>query len=397
MCFFLLLTISAATTTMAFGSVTDAAPEVAATAAILMDAKTGRILWERDAHKPMAMASTTKIMTAILALESGRSNEMVTVSRAAAAAPRMKMDLTSGEKIRLGDLMLALMLESSNDAAVAIAEHLGGDVPTFCAMMTAKARELGAKNTIYETPNGLDAGDHHSTAYDLAIITRYALDVPGFIQLTNTANASFSSNKRSYSMVNKNRLLQEYSGANGVKTGFTGKAGHCFVGAAKRDDMQLISVVLASGWGDMGRARKWIDTKAILNYGFNNFTYEVIIQDEHLAGTMPITRSRTAALDYVYSADLTLPLHTKEKGLIEVRLNVPPAMQAPVDKGAVIGQASVFYGDQLLADIDLVLTDGAARHDYKTSLEKVLNHWFSQVIEVPVEVVLPEFELPFTI
>ena len=213
-CFFVLLiipTLIISTTITVFGS----EPEVAAHAAILMDAKTGRVLWEKDAHKPKAMASTTKIMTAVLALESGRGQETVTVSRAAAAAPKMKMNLTSGENIRLNDLMLALMLESSNDAAVAIAEHLAGSIPAFCGLMTEKARQIGAKDTVFETPNGLDAQNHHSTAYDLAVITRYALEVPGFIELTNTPEANFSSDRRSYSMVNKNRLLQEYEGANG--------------------------------------------------------------------------------------------------------------------------------------------------------------------------------------
>jgi len=261
-------------------------------------------------------------------------------------------------------------------------------------MMTEKALQIGAKDTVFETPNGLDAGNHHSTAYDLALITRYALQVPGFIELTNTSSASFSSDKRSYSMTNKNRLLQEYQGANGVKTGFTGKAGHCFVGAAKRDDMQLISVVLASGWGDKGRARKWIDTKAILNYGFDNFSYEVIIQENDLAGTVAVTRSRTAEVEYVYHDSLTLPLHKEEKGLVEVSVNAPPSIQAPLLKGQKVGQASVFIADNLLASIDLVITEDALRHDFKTSLEKVLNQWLGQMLEEPIDLILPEFELP---
>jgi len=392
MCFFLLLTVpmlAMSRTVTVFGS----APDIAAHAAILMDAKTGRILWEKDAHKPMAMASTTKIMTAVLALESGRSHETVTVSPAAAAAPKMKMHLTSGEKIRLSDLLLALMLESSNDAAVAIAEHLAGSVPEFCAIMTEKARQIGAKDTLFETPNGLDAGDHHSTAYDLAVITRYALEVPGFIELTNTPSAHFSSDKRSYVMTNKNRLLQEYQGANGVKTGFTGKAGHCFVGAAKRDDMQLISVVLASGWGDQGRARKWIDTKAVLNYGFDHFAYESIIEAEALAGTVPVTRSRREGVEYVYKADLTLPLHKEEQGQVEVRLTIPPSIQAPIAKGQVIGWASVYIKDQLCAVMDVTATEEALRHDFKTSLEKVVNQWLSQAGNEPVQLILPEFSL----
>jgi len=382
MCFFLVLLMIPI-------NVKAASPEVNAHAAILMDAKTGRILWEKEARKPMSMASTTKIMTAVLALESGRGNEIVTVSSKAAAAPRMKMFLTSGEKIKLDNLLLALMLESSNDAAVAIAEHLGGSVQEFCAQMTEKAREIGAKDTIFVTPNGLDADDHHSTAYDLALIARYALEVPGFIKLTNTGSASFSSDKRSYSMNNKNRLLNEYPGANGVKTGFTNKAGHCFVGAAKRDDMQLISVVLASGWGGQGRSRKWVDTKAILNYGFGNFTYHTIIEEGQPAGSLAVTRSRTEGLEYVYDTGLTLPLGQDEKTSIE--LKVPYSVQAPVAKGEAVGEALVYINGEQYTAIALSVTDGADRHDLKTSMEKVIMQWFSQVITTPPSLTLPEF------
>jgi len=367
-------------------------PTVDAAAAILMDAETGRVLWGKQEHEPMAMASTTKIMTAVLAIESGRMDETVTVSKRAAAAPKVKMHLSAGEKIRLGDLMLALMLESSNDAAVAVAEHLGGTVEDFCAQMTAKAREIGAINTVFETPSGLDAGNHHSTAYDLAMITRYALTVPGFIELTNTAHASFSSDKRSYTKNNKNRLLNEFQGANGVKTGFTNKAGHCFVGAAKRDGMQLISVVLASGWGEKGRAQKWVDTKEVLSYGFDNYEFETIITEDTHAGEMPVTRSRCTAIEYVYAEGVKIPLNPEEKADVTVEQFVPTSVQAPVDVGQLMGSARVYIVEDFYCEVELHSTQAAARHDLKTSLEKVVNGFVAQFTAEVVEIVLPEFE-----
>jgi len=366
-------------------------PTVEAAAAVLMDAETGRVLWGKNEHEPMAMASTTKIMTAVLAIESGKMNETVTVSKRAAAAPRVKMGLSAGEKIRLGDLMQALMLESSNDSAVAIAEHLAGTVEEFCAQMTRKAQELGATNTLFESPSGLDVGNHHSTAYDLAIITRYALTVPGFIALTNTAHANFSSDKRTYSMNNKNRLLSEYSGANGVKTGFTGKAGHCFVGAAKRNNMQLISVVLASGWGDKGRAQKWRDTKEVLDYGFGNFNFETIIVADAKAGELPVTRSRSQTVEYAFAEGIKIPLTQQEKAAISLELYVPDSIQAPVNKGDIMGSVKVFIDNELYDTVTLVSTEAAARHDFKTSLEKVLNGYFQQATYGPVDIVLPEW------
>ncbi|MCL2224636.1 MAG: D-alanyl-D-alanine carboxypeptidase [Defluviitaleaceae bacterium] len=371
-------------------------PKVHALGAVLMDAETGRVLWGKNEHEPLAMASTTKIMTAVLALESGRMDETVTVSSKAAAAPKVKMHLTAGEKVRLGDLMLALMLESSNDAAVAIAEHLGGTVADFCAQMTEKARQLGAYNTVFETPSGLDAGDHHSTPYDLALITRYALTVPGFIQLTNTAHASFNSDKRGYSFNNRNRLLNEFSGANGVKTGFTNKAGHCFVGAAKRGDMQLISVVLASGWGAQGKAQKWVDTKSVLNFGFDNFEFVTIIEAETVAGNIPVTRSRTPSVEFIFEDTVKIPLGTHEKNSVCVELYVPPSFQAPLEQGEPLGTARVFIGTDFYQEIPLLATSSADRHDLKTSLEKILNNYFGLITESEVNIILPEFADPFS-
>ncbi|MCL2577350.1 MAG: D-alanyl-D-alanine carboxypeptidase [Defluviitaleaceae bacterium] len=365
-------------------------PKVNALGAILMDAETGRVLWGKNEHNPLAMASTTKIMTAVLALESGRMNETVTVSSKAAAAPKVKMYLSTGEKIRLGDLMLALMLESSNDAAVAIAEHLGGTVADFCAEMTEKAQQIGAMNTVFETPSGLDAGDHHSTPYDLALITRYALTVPGFIELTNTSHASFSSDKREYSFNNRNRLLHEFPGANGVKTGFTNKAGHCFVGAAKRNDMQLISVVLGSGWGTKGKSQKWVDTKCVLNFGFDKFEFVTIVEAETVAGNIPVTRSRTPSVDFAFEETVRIPIGSHEKNSVYVEFNIPPSFQAPLKEGETLGTARVFIGNDFYYEIPLASTADAARHDFKTSLEKVLNMYFSFATESEVNIILPE-------
>jgi len=366
-------------------------PSVNANGAILMDAETGRILWGKNEHEPKAMASTTKIMTAVLALESGRMDETVTVSTKAAGAPKVKMFLSPGEEIRLGDLMLALMLESSNDAAVAIAEHLSGTVEAFCYEMTKKAHSMGAVNTIFETPNGLDAGNHQSTPFDLAVITRYALQVPGFIELTNAKTANFSSDRRSYSMANKNRLLHEYPGANGVKTGFTNKAGHCFVGAAKRDGMQLISVVLASGWGPQGRNQKWTDTKEILNFGFGNYVFETVVTADTVAGTMPITRSRTNEVDYVYVHSVKIPLTSEEKEGLAITLHIPEHMKAPVAAGEPVGSARIYIGGDFYQEIHLTAVDDASRHDFKTSLEKVLNIYIRQITNHEVDIILPEF------
>jgi len=366
-------------------------PMVEAHGAILMDAATGRVLWEKNSREPLAMASTTKIMTAVLALEQGRMDDVVTVSKRAAAAARVKMYLQPGEEISLGGLLYALMMQSSNDAAVAIAEHISGSVEAFCAAMTAKAAELGATDTIFETPNGLDAGNHQSTAYDMALIARYALSNTMFLEIINTAHKTVTSSRTTYSISNKNRLLHEFEGANGVKTGFTNKAGHCFVGSAKRDDMQLISVVFASGWGQRGKEQKWVDTKRILNYGFDNFEYEVIINEGDLAGELSILRSKTATVPLEYSDGIMLPLCESDKAKIEVIVNIPPDMLAPVAENQVIGEAQVSVGGVQYATIPILATQGAARHDLKTSLEKVLKQFLQLGSNTEINITLPEF------
>ena len=350
-------------------------PTVAAQGAILVDAKTGRVLWEKNSEAPMAMASTTKIMTAIIALENGNLNDTVVISERAARSPEVNMDLSAGEEIKLEDLLYALMLQSYNDSAVAIAEHISGDVETFCSIMTEKARELGAKNTVFETPSGLDAGNHHSTAYDMALITRYALQNQQFVDLINIPYITVHSNKRSYNLDNRNRLLDEYEGANGVKTGFTGKAGQCFVGAASRNDMQLISVVLASGWGDVGREQKWVDTKRLLDYGFSNYKYVDLVKEGEITGHVNVTRTRNPQVGIMLEKGLLLPLTPDEQSRIKIHYVYPSTVMAPIEKGQVMGTCTISLEGEFATTINLIALEGSERHDFQTSLKKVLKSW----------------------
>ena len=369
-------------------------PQPVSKGAVLMDGKTGRVLWEKNSTEPLAMASTTKIVTAIITLENANLQDIVTVSKNATHAPKVKMNLEEGEEIALESLMYALMLESSNDAAIAIAEHVGGSVENFCDMMTKKAKELGADNTIFETPNGLDKGEHHSTAYDLALITRYALQNEQFIRITNTKNVNFKSNKKSYAMYNKNRLLSEYNGANGVKTGFTNKAGQCFVGAAKRNDMQLIAVVLQSGWGAKGKEQKWIDTKEILNYGFENYKYYDLLENGKIAGSFNIERSLTENMEYYFnfgSSGLELPLTEEEFKSFKIEIEAPKTVLAPVTKDEKIGVGKMYLGNEYYGEVELLAMDDATRHDTKTFMEKVLNEWFEMGTKAESDIILPEF------
>ncbi|WP_317368642.1 D-alanyl-D-alanine carboxypeptidase family protein [uncultured Tyzzerella sp.] len=349
---------------------------VDAQSAILMDYKTGRILYCKNEKEPLAMASTTKIMTAILAIENGNLEDIVKVSKNATKAPPVKMHLKENEEIKLKDLLYALMLQSSNDAAVAIAEHIYKDVETFCDNMTKKAKEIGAKDTVFRTPNGLDYLDHHSTAYDMAIIARYALSNKQFMDIINTKQVSFKTNVSSYDIINKNRLLSEFEGANGVKTGYTGKAGHCFVGSATQNDMTLISVVLASGWGEKGKRQKWIDTKTLLNYGFKNFSYENILSKNDCLDTISIIKGEKDTMPLYYENDIVLPISNKdEKEKISVKLDYIKSLDAPIKKDEKVGVANIYINDTLVAQTNILTKEDVDKKTFSYYINDIFKNW----------------------
>ena len=348
-------------------------PDVNALSAILVDADTGRVLWGKDENEPLPMASTTKIMTAIVVIENCNLNEEVVVSKNAIKAPQVKMNLEAGEVISVEQLLYALLMQSSNDAAVALAEYVSGDVDKFCQLMTDRARDIGCRDTIFETPNGLDKGEHHSTAADLAIIGAYAIKNKEFMRISNTNNITYKTNKKTYNITNKNQLLSSYDGGIGIKTGFTGKAGHCFVGAAKRGDITFISVVLASGWGSAGKTRKWTDTNKILNYGFDNYKkYSIMGENTNIN----VANAKVDKVTLEYEAPIELLLTEEEKKLVRFEANLPTYIEAPVRTGQAIGEGTVYIGDSIVANLDLVATEDIQRHCLSYSYEKIIGQWF---------------------
>lgn len=342
--------------------------------AIVIDAASGRILYEKNAYEPLPMASTTKIMTAVLALEYGNLDDDVTVSEKAASAPKVRLNLSVGEKQKLGDLLYPLMLESANDAAVAIAEHIGGSVDSFCEMMTEKAKEIGAYDTVFRTPNGLDFEDHHSTAYDMALITRYALNNEKFVDIINTRQITIGGGEyKTYTLTNKNRLLSEYDGAIGVKTGYTNSAGNCFVGAAKRGDTLLISVVLASGWGSTGKERKWTDTKQLLNYGFNTYKTQKLVDEGIKIETLPVEDSWVDFVDAVTQKSFEYPLKSGEMGEVVFKKALPSVLYAPVKAGDIIGELRIYNkSGEFFGQVPLIAAEDKEKRSIKSAGKLIL-------------------------
>ncbi|MCR5836906.1 MAG: D-alanyl-D-alanine carboxypeptidase [Lachnospiraceae bacterium] len=242
--------------------------DIHAQSAVLIDGENGRVLFGKNPDEKRSIASTTKIMTCIIALENSSPDDIVEVSSRAAAMPKVNMRTKAGEKYKMNDLLYAMMLESYNDVAVAIAEHISGSVENFAVLMNEKAVALGAYNTNFVTPNGLDADNHYSTAYDMALIGAYAIREKRFLEIVNKKTHSFNemTGKRCIIVNNKNGFLGMESESIGIKTGFTGKAGYCFVGAVDNNGHRLISVVLGSGWPP-NKTFKWNDTKRLIAYG----------------------------------------------------------------------------------------------------------------------------------
>ncbi len=353
-------------------------PKVNAISAVVVDGDTGRILWGKNENKPMAMASTTKIMTALVALENSDITKETTVSKNATLASPVKMHLSVGEKMTIEQLLYAMMLQSYNDSAVAVAEAVSGSVEKFCAMMNEKAKEIGCNDTVFETPNGLDKGNHHSTAEDMSKIGVYALKNQKLMEIMNTRNYTFKSSKTTYSFVNKDRLLSEYEGAIGMKTGFTGKAGHCFVGAANRENITLVSVVLASGWGTAGKSRKWIDTKALLNYGFNNYKkYSIIDGSEKM--NVPIDKAEKEIVELKYDDSVDLLLSENEKANLKIENELPQNVTAPINYGDSVGVGKIYTGNTLLKTVKIISAENIEKIGVEYNIKKLINQWLKLV------------------
>lgn len=346
--------------------------ELYALSACLMDADSGRVLYGKNVDEVRAMASTTKIMTLIIALEYGNAEDTVTISPYAASMPDVQLNVRAGEQYRLGDLCYAMMLESYNDIAAAIAEHIGmayadidiNDtekrsiddsrkcVSAFAGLMNDKARELGCENTYFITPNGLDAedenGKHSTTARELALIASYAVKKDDFNAITGTKQYSFGeiSGKRSCNVYNKDAFLNQMSGAFGIKTGFTGNAGYCFVGALKSDGRTFISVVLGSGWPS-ARTYKWKDTRKLMEYGINNFFEQKIFTTVEEYKSVEVTDGIGDSVGTRIEGELSMLISSSDE--VKVVYELEDSVKAPVYENDELGKAIVYVNGERIA------------------------------------------------
>lgn len=354
-----------------------------AKSAVITDADTGRILYGKSADTPMANASTTKILTCILALENAEPDEVVTVSDYACSMPEVKMGFSSGDQFYLKDLLYALMLESYNDAAVAIAEQISGSVEAFADLMNRKAVELGCRGSHFITPNGLDAEDeegiHRTTAYDLSVIMAYCIRNQDFLEITQTSSKQVSTvdGSRNFSLSNHNSLLTMMEGAISGKTGFTADAGYCYVGAYRSGDHTYTFALLACGWPN-NRNYKWSDSRNLISYADSHYSDRVVLQDaEELS--LPLEDAVSGKDQIHFPASIkavttgeTISGFLSEEDQIEIVYDLPEKITAPAEKGEVIGAEKVYLNQNLYASREITLEESAELFDYSWCLMWIL-------------------------
>ncbi len=328
----------------------DILPNVTATSAIVIEASTGHVIYSRNPDLAMYPASTTKMMTLIMALEHGGLDEIVTVSANASGTEGSTLWLDPNEKIPLNDLLYGMIMASANDASVAIAEHLDGSVVKFAEHMTNRARELGATNTNFTNPHGLPDANHYTTARDLAILASYGLKLPGFEQIVTQQEVSFYwiHDDESKLIRTENKLLWMYNGCNGIKTGYTESAGRCVVCAAKRNGIQLISVVLDGQY-------MWNDSIILLDYGFENISTETIVEPDKVIKTLPIISGRKKSMRVKTAGEIVVPVF-KNDDAYTINYDIPEVLTAPIVDGESIGKVRVMIDGKEIATTDVVTT-----------------------------------------
>ena len=365
--------------------------ELYALSAVLMDGESGRVLYEKDGERPLANASTTKVLTCIVALENSPGDDYVQVSQNAASQPEVKLGLQKGEQYYLEDLLYSLMLKSHNDTAVAIAEHCGGSVEGFARMLNRKAKQIGCKNTYFITPNGLDAedenGKHHTTAKDLALIMRYAVKNETFLHIAQTRDYTFSeiTGKRTFSVHNANAFLDMRDGVLAGKTGYTSQAGYCYVCAWEKEGKTFIVSLLGCGWPNH-KTYKWSDTEKLLDFGDYNYEYETYwkepqtgkilvtdgVEDGQDIGTKIYLRGKCSVTAYDREKEVLL----KKGETVTCKIEIPQKVSAPVLKGEKLGRIAYYLDGKLIDFYPVYAEKSVEKISFKWYTEKVFHDFF---------------------
>ena len=324
-----------------------AQPEVSAKAAIGIEASSGEIFYSKNIHTRLPMASTTKIMTAIIAIEEGELSDTVTVNKDAVGIEGSSIYLYEGERLTLEELLYALMLESANDAAMAIAIHVAGDIESFVMLMNDKAAELGLENTHFDNPHGLDSNGHYTTAYDLGIIAAYGMKNPDFRRIVSTYKMviPLANGDGARVLINHNKLIRNYDGAIGIKTGYTKKSGRCLVSAASKNGVELICVTISA-------PSDWQDHEGILDFGYSIYERRTLAAEGEISLSLPVINGKDSEITLCNSLDVFSTVRQDDE--IKAVIEAPRFVFAPVSKGETVGRIVYIQNGKIIGESPLV-------------------------------------------
>lgn len=368
------------------------AEDIHALSAVLMDAKSGRVLYTKSGDVMRPMASTTKILTCIIALEECSLDEVVSVSALAASQPAVHLNMHENQQFYLKDLLYSLMLESHNDTAVAIAEHVGGTVEGFAEKMNQKAKELGCFHSYFITPNGLDAEDengvHSISAENLALIMSYCIcqskKSEAFLEITQTNTYTFQDlrGEKTYTCQNHNAFLQMMDGALTGKTGYTGGAGYCYVGALKSEKRIFVVALLGSGWPNQ-KNYKWQDVRKLMTYGLENYIYKNIAVSLEIPELLVLNgRGKETELFEKVKVPLkiesdseTLEILMNDTEHVHGEITKPTMIEAPVLEGQKMGSITYYIDDEVIRTFPIVSSRTVEVRDYMWILKKIIEKY----------------------
>lgn len=353
---------------------------VSAGGAVLINANTKEVIFEKDSKKKMSMASTTKIMTSIIAIEQDNGQQMVKISDEVANVEGSSMGLKSGDLVDMNTLIYGMLLESGNDAATAVALEIGGNLQDFAVLMNNKAKEIGMNDSNFVTPSGLDDPEHYSTAYDMAILGAYAINNPRFAEISSTKSkvVSFGNPETKRTLYNHNKMLKTFEGSTGIKTGFTKKSGRCLVTSATRGDVTLVVVVLNDG-------NDWDDTQKLLEYGFER-TKSVDLETEASDYELKVIGGKASVVSLTTSSIATYQTANYDNVNVTKTVEIKQFEYAPIKTGDILGYLCYYNNGELIEKVPLVAKENVEQLEIKkskiTSVFDKIKIFFNKIKEI---------------
>lgn len=343
-------------------------PDIKAGGAVLMDVSSTKVLYSRSPHEKLPMASTTKIMTALVAIENSRPDEMVEVPDMAFGTEGSSMYLHKGERLSMEDLLYGLMLTSGNDAAITIAVHIGGSIEGFADLMNERAKSIGAVNTNFVNPNGLPDKNHYTTAYDLTLIAAEALKNPDFSKIVGTKTYKTKTGDYIRYLRNKNKILQQYEGGTGVKTGYTKQAGKCLVFSAQKGGMHLVGTVLNC-------PLMFPSADELLDFGFENFQSYTAVKAGDSPVSVKVRDGLKNELALTVKQDIIVPAENGSVPDLDIRINTEKTAEAPISKDDILGRLEIWDQGRLLYAVPLFAAEDIGKKDFSYYLMRLMEMW----------------------